>query len=490
MTVHRFELNSANRDLLTEIRNVLEGTGFNESNVLERLGENRIPSLRKRRSSNAKYLRSTKHRGPLESLVRLFILEQTISANDFESAIAPMNGNDWASVGLVRFVDAGVRANVELCLYGSMIAAADWTGSNENEVMGIAPSSRALLQMTVRRAGGSVFDLGTGCGIQSIAAAKHSRSVLGSDVNPRAVQFANFNALLNHSPNIEFASADLFDAVYDRKFDLIVCNPPFVIGPRVLHSHTSTSVPADRFCEVIIRRTPSFLNEDGFAQFVCNWAQIGDGSAEERVTNWLADNGCDSWVLHSHSESAEDYAMARAEENASGPDNVESLNNEWLEYFVKENITGVHFGVITIRRSDKRKHWMRFDELPETHGDCGAAIERDFQLQDFLEKHLAEHDLLSLPMLSAPDIEIIESSSDHKQQARLRNGLMFTANINPDIAEFLMSCDGVLPPLLHAREKAKAKGTDLQAIIPRFEAVVGQMIKYGFLIPIVLSGQL
>ena len=98
--------------------------------------------------------------------------------------------------------------------------------------------------------------------------------------------------------------------------------------------------------------------------------------------------------------------MARAEENASGPDNVESLNNEWLEYFVKENITGVHFGVITIRRSDKRKHWMRFDELPETHGDCGAAIERDFQLQDFLEKHLAEHDLLSLPMLSAPDIEI------------------------------------------------------------------------------------
>ena len=66
---------------------------------------------------------------------------------------------------------------------------------------------------------------------------------------------------------------------------------------------------------------------------------------------------------------------------------------------------------------------------------------------------------------------------------------MFTANINPDIAEFLMSCDGVLPPLLHAREKAKAKGTDLQAIIPRFEAVVGQMVKYGFLIPIVLSGQ-
>ncbi len=73
------------------------------------------------------------------------MLEQTISANDFESAIAPMNGNDWASVGLVRFVDAGVRANVELCLYGSMIAAADWTGENENEVMGIAPSSRALL---------------------------------------------------------------------------------------------------------------------------------------------------------------------------------------------------------------------------------------------------------------------------------------------------------------------------------------------------------
>ena len=73
-----------------------------------------------------------------------------------------------------------------------------------------------------------VLDLCTGSGALAITAAEAGAGeVVAVDVSRRAVLTARLNALLN-GVRIEAVGGDLFDAVADRRFDLIVSNPPYV----------------------------------------------------------------------------------------------------------------------------------------------------------------------------------------------------------------------------------------------------------------------
>ena len=71
-------------------------------------------------------------------------------------------------------------------------------------VPGIQSPSVTLAKLAVRRRVAAALDLGTGCGIQALLAAKHAEHVVATDVNPRALAFAGFNARLNGIDNIEF----------------------------------------------------------------------------------------------------------------------------------------------------------------------------------------------------------------------------------------------------------------------------------------------
>jgi methylase of polypeptide subunit release factors len=58
---------------------------------------------------------------------------------------------------------------------------------------------------------GSVLDLGAGCGIQALLAARHADRVVASDLNPRAVGIAAFNAALNEVA-VDCVEGDLFES--------------------------------------------------------------------------------------------------------------------------------------------------------------------------------------------------------------------------------------------------------------------------------------
>jgi release factor glutamine methyltransferase len=72
-----------------------------------------------------------------------------------------------------------------------------------------------------------VLDMGTGCGIDAILAAQRGATVLGVDINPRAVAAAQANAVRNRvTDHVRFHVSDVFDAVPEA-FDLILFHPPF-----------------------------------------------------------------------------------------------------------------------------------------------------------------------------------------------------------------------------------------------------------------------
>ena len=78
--------------------------------------------------------------------------------------------------------------------------------------------------------GDAVLDLGTGCGILGILAAKHAARVLAVDLNPYAIQCAKENARTNRVlGNIGFIQADLFMPLKEEaRFDLITFNAPYL----------------------------------------------------------------------------------------------------------------------------------------------------------------------------------------------------------------------------------------------------------------------
>ena len=76
----------------------------------------------------------------------------------------------------------------------------------------------------------AVLDMGTGCGILAVLAAKKAKSVLAVDVNPYALQCAAKNAENNGvKERIEFRRGDLFQPIkQNERFSLILFNAPYL----------------------------------------------------------------------------------------------------------------------------------------------------------------------------------------------------------------------------------------------------------------------
>lgn len=80
------------------------------------------------------------------------------------------------------------------------------------------------------QAGGSVLDMGTGCGILGILAAKKAEDVIAVDVNPYAVRCAKENAVINNvHGKMSFVQGDLFTCLSGKAtFDMILFNAPYL----------------------------------------------------------------------------------------------------------------------------------------------------------------------------------------------------------------------------------------------------------------------
>lgn len=76
----------------------------------------------------------------------------------------------------------------------------------------------------------SVLDIGTGTGIIPIMLAKHYplAEVLACDISPSALEVAKYNGQ-EHGVSVNFFESDLFSKVdVNKKFDLILSNPPYI----------------------------------------------------------------------------------------------------------------------------------------------------------------------------------------------------------------------------------------------------------------------
>lgn len=73
-----------------------------------------------------------------------------------------------------------------------------------------------------------VLDMGSGSGILAVEAAKHAKQVVACDKNPEAVKATKEAVSKSKADNVTVLRSDLFSAISDEKFDVIIFNPPYL----------------------------------------------------------------------------------------------------------------------------------------------------------------------------------------------------------------------------------------------------------------------
>jgi len=103
---------------------------------------------------------------------------------------------------------------------------------------GIDYGSRVLIDAMEFAPDASVLDVGCGYGPIGLTAARLAPQghVTMIDINSRAVELARENARLNGITNVTILESDLFAAVKDQAFDVVLTNPPIRAGKETVHT--------------------------------------------------------------------------------------------------------------------------------------------------------------------------------------------------------------------------------------------------------------
>jgi len=115
-----------------------------------------------------------------------------------------------------------------------------------------------------------VLDLGTGCGILGILAAKKAKMVVATDLNPHAVNCAKMNAKLSRvEGKMDIRLGDLFQPIkQDERFSLILFNAPYLPSSRdeekTWIERAWAGGPTGRqLIDRFISEAPRYLSENG-----------------------------------------------------------------------------------------------------------------------------------------------------------------------------------------------------------------------------------
>jgi len=115
-------------------------------------------------------------------------------------------------------------------------------------------------------AGEKVLDMGTGCGIWALLAAREGATVTGVDIIPEHLYWATQNARENDLDNVEFNHSDLFTSLKERRFDRIFFNPPFHIGtPSSRHEYSYLGGADGDIVRQFLEQLPHHLKPGGRA---------------------------------------------------------------------------------------------------------------------------------------------------------------------------------------------------------------------------------
>lgn len=221
-------------------------------------------------------------RADLATIVRLFLLgtdepEDAVAHAFSRSGIARLVGNGVleqrtdGSLGAVLDIRPHADDVGDYLVVSDQDAVMRSAPVRHDHVLGIGGASVSLARAVIRRPVRRALDIGTGCGIQALHLDAHCDEIVATDTNERALALAAATARLN-GMSWDLRAGSLFEPVAGERFDLIVSNPPFVVGAGAQdYIYRDSGMVGDALCAELIRQIPDHLNPGGTAQLLANW---------------------------------------------------------------------------------------------------------------------------------------------------------------------------------------------------------------------------
>jgi hypothetical protein len=440
--------------VIQSLRAVLDGHGFTGTGVVDALGPALASTRAHMRDDLPLYLRRVSAPTPLNTLIKLFVLDRSVDEARAAAAFAPLDLDAIRELGLIEDGPRGVRAGLRLSMHDGLLLAHDGYDEERralrpDHVLDVNPTTIALSNLTVRRPVARALEIGTGCGALALVAARHATRVVATDTNPRALNLASFNAAINGVTNVEWRLGSLFDAVAGERFDLIVSNPPYVISPDSQFIFRDGGRRGDALCEELVRRAPEYLAEGGFATVLINWGIHRDEAWSAPLRRWVDGNGCDSWLMMSASQDPVSYAAIW---NRSRDRDLYAAGlDRWAQYFDELGLQAIGLGAVVLRRRPEgTTGWVRADHLRDSvTSPAGSHVERLFEAESALAAAGNDEALLGARFELARDHRLTQVSAPAESgyviegaELRAQDGLPFRGTVDTYSTELLSRCDG------------------------------------------------
>lgn len=449
---------------------------------------------------------------PVATLIRLFILGREVPEPAARAALHPLPLESACAAGVVAVSAGSVRALLDIRPYAQVGRpespgkpwwvvsdfGSDVRGSPlaPDHVLGVGAASLTLAQATPRDAVSSALDIGTGSGVQALHLGTHADRVVATDISERALRFAATTAALS-GQHWDLRHGSLLEPVAGARFDLVVANPPFVVGSGGSgYDYRDGGLSGDGLCEALVRALPSALTEQGMAQLLANWIIPADQPWDERLARWLVTSGCDAWVWQREVADPGEYVTLWLRDSGEQPGTERWTHryDAWLDWFGANDVVAIGMGLITMWRTDAAQPAVVLEDVPQAlEQPIGAQLPRWIARQRWLAA-TADADLLTARLVQAADLERTISDllttdgwAANGMRVRQLRGLRWELDIDDAISALIAGCaasNSLAGPLeVLAAALGRSSGEVAAAALP----VVRDLIGRGFLIPVELA---
>ncbi len=286
---------------------------------------------------------------PLGILVALFLFNRAVPRRLAARVFDAGELRALEAMALVRVDATDVTSPVAVFPCGDLLIVTDALGNHgvAGKVMPLCAESYDLAALIRGRDVGRALDLCTGSGVHALLASRHCRDVVGIDISPRAIAFAEFNAWFNRISRVAFRRGDLYGPVESAPgFDLITANPPYnpELDSPAGQDYHSGGESGEEVLSRIIEGAPRFLGEGGSCHVITLLVLREGDTVRRKLRRWMGPMASrfDVQVLSRPVE----YRPAVLEGAAGLSPGAWALHASWK----RQKICGFAFGVVSLRR--------------------------------------------------------------------------------------------------------------------------------------------
>jgi hypothetical protein len=231
------------------------------------------------------------------------------------------------------------------------------------------------------------------------------------------------------------------------------------------------------------------LNEGGYFEMLCEWAEIDGQPWQERIAEWMEATGCDMWILHAGKQVPDIYAETYILQTVPDKSQDAERFSEFMQYYRQRKLAAIHNGFIVMRRRSGGGR-LRIEEMPRTDsGDLGEAILDGFAAHDLLEACAEDEKLLAMRLRPSADarldrIYLPAEDGWHVESIRLRreSAMPFQLGLEPFVAEFFRLFDGKRTASEAIQAIAGKSDAPLEKVRSESLGMLRRFIECGFLV--------